>query len=237
MNETGFIGQITPYRLDGDEWITGIMIFCFIVTSYVFSHGRKTFFQSVRKLFSNHGINHIFHKQTSVDIYCLLLLNLQTCLLASVIILKCLSESPTSSVASNMNSSTISTLLGCYSGLSILYMLIKRYSYKFINWIFFDKIKNNLWMESYFFVVSIFGMLLFPVALLVVYGDFSFYISVLIPVFLFVLVNLFFIYKCFSIFFSQLHGLFHLFLYFCTLEILPLLVVWRGIEMVNDMLI
>ena len=237
MNEMGIVGQMIPYRLDGDEWIAGVMIFCFIVTSYVLSHGRKNFFQSVRKLFSNHGINHIFHKQTSVDTYCLLLLNLQTCLLVSVITLKFLSESPSSSVASNMSPSTISTLLGFYSGLGILYLLIKKYSYRFINWIFFDKIKNNLWMESYFFVVSIFGMLLFPVALLVVYGDFSFYTSVLIPVFLFVLMNLFFIYKCFSIFFSQLHGLFHLFLYFCTLEMLPLLVVWRGIEMVNDMLI
>ena len=131
MNEMGFVGQMIPYRLDGDEWIAGVMIFCFIVTSYVLSHGRKNFFQSVRKLFSNHGINHIFHKQTSVDTYCLLLLNLQTCLLVSVITLKCLSESPSSSVASNMSSSTISTLLGCYSGLGILYLFIKKYSYRF----------------------------------------------------------------------------------------------------------
>ena len=234
MNGVGIMGERIPYLLNGDEWITGILVLCFLMTSYVLSHGRSMLFQSIRMLFSNHGIDHIFHKQTTVDNYCLLLLNLQTCLLVSVLLLKYLIDVPESGLSASFTSSAASVFLGYYIGVIALYLVIKRIGYKFINWVFFDKVKNKLWLESYFFVISIFGMLLLPVTLLIVYGDFPFYINVIIPVFLFFLMNLFFIYKCFSIFFSQLHGWFYLFLYFCTLEILPLLVVWKGIEMVND---
>lgn len=261
MNDTGFVGQPVPYQLGGDEWVMGILMFCFLVTSYVLSQDRTLLFQALRKLFSTRSFGHIFHKQTLVDTYCLLLLNLQTCLLVAVLLLKfymdawC-SDSPVDVVSSavpdvvspldinviqsgvaSLTEFDVHNLLGGYIAIAILYLLFKRYSYKLVNWAWFDKAKNNLWIDSYFFTESIFGMLLLPATLLIVYGDLPLYISVIIPVFLFLLMNLFFIYKCFSIFFSQLHGSCYLFLYFCTLEVLPLLVVWKGIEMVNDVLI
>lgn len=237
MNGMGIAGERIPYLLNGDEWITGILVLCFLMTSYVLSHGRSMLFQSVRTLFSNHGIDHIFHKQASVDNCCLILLNLQSCLLVSVLLLKYLINAPESDLSATFTSSTTLVFLEYYIGLTVLYLVVKRIGYKFINWVFFDKAKNSLWLESYFFVISIFGMLLLPVTLLIIYGDFPFYISVIIPVFLFFLMNLFFVYKCFSIFFNQLHGWFYLFLYFCTLEVLPFLVVWKGIAMVNDILL
>ena len=44
-------------------------------------------------------------------------------------------------------------------------------------------------------------------------------------------------YKCIRNFFSYLHGFLHLILYFCTLEIIPDLLLWKGIEYVNKVLI
>lgn len=233
----GVVGQSIPYLLHNDEWVTGILLLCFFVTSYVFSSGKALFFQSVRRLFFNHEINHFFHPQATVDTYCLLFLNLQACLLLSVLMLKCMLDAPGSTLVSMLTPSVASRLLGGFTGLAILYMIVKRFSYKFVNWVFFDKAKNSLWLKAYFFVISILGILLFPVTLLVVYGNLPFYVNVAIPAFLFFLANLFFIYKCFSIFFRQSHGSFYLFLYFCTLEVLPLLVIWKGVEMVNDMLL
>lgn len=237
MNEKGIVGQITPDLLSDNEWVAAILMVCFFISAYVLSQGKALLFQSIRKLFSNHAIEHLFHKQTATDTYCLLLLNLQTCLLVAVLILKYRYDIQASEIANNLPSSTVSVLLGSYSGLMLLYVIVKRYTYKFINWIFFDKTKNSLWIESYFFIISIFGMLLLPFTLLTIYYDFPFYTGFIIPVFLFFLMNLLFIYKCFSIFFNQLHGSFYLFLYFCTLEVLPFLVVWKGIEMVNDILL
>ena len=223
--------QGIPYLLSNDDWITGILLVCFLITSYVLSHGRSLLFQSIRKLFSTHEIDHIFHKKTVVDTYCLLMLNLQTCLLTSILLLKVLSEN----VA--LTSSVAVSLFGCFCLIMCLYLFVKRIVYKFVNWIFFDRFKNNLWIDSYFFIISIVGMLLLPVTLLIVYCDFPYYLSVLLPAILFFLMNLYFIYRCFSIFFSQLHGLCYLFLYFCTLEVLPFLLVWKVVGMVNDIFI
>ena len=235
MNGSGVIGgELTPYLLSDDEWITGILIGCFVITACVLSQGKILLLQSLRKLFSTHEIGHLFHKQPAIDSYFLTLLTLQTCLLVSILLLKFQSDGFVISTTERLTTSASSILLACYSLMTVLYCIAKRYIYKFINWIFFDKAKNNLWTDAYFFILSIFGMLLLPVTLLAVYGNLPFHLSIIIPVFLFFLMNLIFIYKCFSIFFSQLHGSFYLFLYFCTLEILPLLVVWKGIEMVND---
>ena len=235
MNGPGVIGgELTPYLLSDDEWITGILIGCFVITACILSQGKILLLQSLRKLFSTHEIGHLFHKQPAIDSYFLTLLTLQTCLLVSILLLKFQSDGFVISTTERLTTSASSILLACYSLVTVLYCIAKRYIYRFINWIFFDKAKNNLWTDAYFFILSIFGMLLLPVTLLAVYGNLPFHLSIIIPVFLFFLMNLIFIYKCFSIFFSQLHGSFYLFLYFCTLEILPLLVVWKGIEMVND---
>lgn len=235
MNGPGVIGgELTPYLLSDDEWITGILIGCFVITACVLSQGKILLLQSLRKLFLTHEIGHLFHKQPAIDSYFLTLLTLQTCLLVSILLLKFQSDGFVISTTERLTTSASSILLACYSLMTVLYCIAKRYIYRFINWIFFDKAKNNLWTDAYFFILSIFGMLLLPVTLLAVYGNLPFHLSIIIPVFLFLLMNLIFIYKCFSIFFSQLHGSFYLFLYFCTLEILPLLVVWKGIEMVND---
>ena len=40
--------------------------------------------------------------------------------------------------------------------------------------------------------------------------------------------------KCFTNFFGKIHGLVHLILYFCALEILPDLMAWKGIEIVSN---
>ncbi|MBP3663762.1 MAG: DUF4271 domain-containing protein, partial [Tyzzerella sp.] len=43
--------------------------------------------------------------------------------------------------------------------------------------------------------------------------------------------------KCFCNFFEKFYGALHLILYFCALEIMPDLILWKGIEMMNNNLI
>ena len=63
MNEPGVIGgELTPYLLSDDEWITGILIGCFVITACILSQGKILLLQSLRKLFSTHEIGHLFHQ-------------------------------------------------------------------------------------------------------------------------------------------------------------------------------
>lgn len=44
-------------------------------------------------------------------------------------------------------------------------------------------------------------------------------------------------YKCIRNFFNHFHGILHLILYFCTLEIIPLLFLWKGLIYINNIFI
>ncbi|MZU51428.1 DUF4271 domain-containing protein, partial [Escherichia coli] len=109
--------------------------------------------------------------------------------------------------------------------------------YSFVNWIFFNKTRNIIWLESYFNVVIGAGFLLFPIVLLIVYFDLSPQIAPYFIGFVIIIAKILLFYKCFSNFFNKFYGAFHLILYFCALEILPDFVLWKGIILANNILI
>ena len=54
-------------------------------------------------------------------------------------------------------------------------------------------------------------------------------ISLFFMAFAIILAKILLFWKCFNNFFNKIHGFFHLILYFCALEILPDLILWKGI--------
>ena len=109
--------------------------------------------------------------------------------------------------------------------------------FRSINWIFFNKTRNIIWLESYFNVVIGAGFLLFPIVLLIVYFDLSPQIAPYSIGFVIIIAKILLFYKCFSNFFNKLYGAFHLILYFCAFEILPDIVLWKGIILANNILV
>ena len=128
-------------------------------------------------------------------------------------------------------------LLSIYIGYIVFFFVIKWILYSFVNWIFFNKTRNIIWLESYFNVVIGAGFLLFPIVLLIVYFDLSPQIAPYFIGFVIIIAKILLFYKCFSNFFNKFHGAFHLILYFCALEILPDFVLWKGIILANNILV
>ena len=81
------------------------------------------------------------------------------------------------------------------------------------------------------------GVLLFPVALLVVYFDIDFQTMLVLFFSVYALLKLLLFYKCFHIFSEyKLHFL-HIILYLCTLELFPPLILWRTLNYVLNALV
>ena len=108
-------------------------------------------------------------------------------------------------------------------------MIIKWSIYKSINWIFFEKVRNLSWTVSYFNVIVWLGLVLLPVILLTVYFDLTASNSFLFMALVIISAKILLFWKCFHNFFGKIHGILHLIMYFCTLEILPDLILWKGI--------
>lgn len=99
---------------------------------------------------------------------------------------------------------------------------------KFIEFIFNLQGGYEIWVESYTWIHYIFGVLFFPLAILMTYSPevtFSFCTNLALA--FFILGEMLLFYRFFSFFYSGIASLFYLFLYLCTLEILPLLIVFR----------
>jgi hypothetical protein len=94
--------------------------------------------------------------------------------------------------------------------------------YTGVNNLFFDPKRNMQFLRSLLFVTAMEGVAMYPAVLLLVYFDIDsqgivFYIG-----FVLVLVKMITIYKCWTIFFGRRGDFLQIFLYFCTLEIVPL---------------
>lgn len=228
MNEIGITGEVVPHLLRSNDWVIGVLLCSFMIIAYVFSQDKLSIYQRIRQFFFSHE-----HGEYSMFNFNDLLLILQCCLLCGLLLTFCDVQQPTPGYTSEH----IFLLWVQYSGFALLYCMAKWIIYRFVNWVFFDKKGNNVWIKSYFLIISMFGVLLFPASLLLIFLNLSAFYCCIFFAFLFVLANFLLLYKAFCTFFKGLHGLFYLFLYFCTLEIFPILIIWKGMGLTNSILI
>ena len=101
---------------------------------------------------------------------------------------------------------------------------------------FFGSGPSQRWLKTLLFIAATEGVLLFPVVLLVVYFDLPLENAVYYYGFVFIFTKILAFYKSWTIFFRQ-NGIFlQIFLYFCALEIVPLLGLLGGLGVLIDQL-
>lgn len=83
--------------------------------------------------------------------------------------------------------------------------------------------KNDQWAKAWLFLTAIEGVLFFPALLLEVYFALSLQTAVIYGAILVIIVKLLSFYKCNTIFFKHNGGIVQNILYFCALELMPLL--------------
>ena len=84
-------------------------------------------------------------------------------------------------------------------------------------------------MKSFLYITSIEGALLFPLVVIWTYFDISIQNAVIYVIIVFSIVKILELFKCFIIFFRQNVVKLQIILYFCTLEIIPMLLFWGAL--------
>ena len=222
---SGMKGEPMPYLLRSDWFITGILFLCIIVISYIASQGKKHLQQQLKSIFTTRERASLFDDATGSDIRYTFALIINACIMLGI----CAYHYVVYSIPQLLGAESSFILLGFFIVLSMLYMIAKWGLYKTINWIFFEKARNLSWMVSYFNVIVWLGLILLPVILLTVYFDLTASNSFLFMALAIISAKILLFWKCFNNFFGKIHGILHLIMYFCTLEILPDLILWKGI--------
>jgi len=218
-------------RLLRSDWMVNCILFlCLLVIPVVFVKIKARLYRNLGLgIFSRERSSMSASGVTTPDVRYTFLLVFHSCLMLAFVVYCCFSLFRPSSL---LDVSPVFFLGGgalCFS----LFFFVKWIIYALVNLLFFQKERVSAWMAAFVDIFICLGLFLFPLVLLVVFSDVSPQVSVLIAGGMLCLAKIMLFWKCFSIFFEKKYDFFHLILYFCALEILPDLILWKGIVFAN----
>lgn len=228
----GVAGDPVPYSVHNDDLITSMLLICFLCAVVAFSNARRFIVRQTKAFFYRpaEGITEV--TETSSEMRFQAFLTLVTSFLVG---LTCYFYT-INFVATTFTLQSPYQLIVIFFGLSTAYFMSKLLLQTTVNLVFFGRKKNEQWTKSSLFLVSIEGLLLFPLVVLHAYFGLSPQSSLIYVAVVVVLVKLMALSKCINIFFDRKLVNLQFFLYFCTLEIVPLLAFWGAVAFIGNYL-
>ena len=123
----------------------------------------------------------------------------------------------------------VSFFVATLSGCAMAFYLLQLALYRLLGWVFGDKVSTHLWLSGYNATHTLLGLLLIPVAMLVMLKPAHATGLLFLAVFLYFCARIVFISKGFRIFFNNLSSTLYFILYLCAVEIVPPLLTFFGI--------
>ena len=116
--------------------------------------------------------------------------------------------------------------IAVFAGISFVFLLLRLVLYSFVNWVFFSGEQGMRWRHTQLFLMSLLGVLLLPAVVAAVFFSISSEYLTLYCIFVLIFVELLTMYRCFVIFFKRSAFSLQIFLYFCALEFIPVVLLW-----------
>ena len=227
----GVAGDPIPYSIRNDNIITSLLLSSFVISIMAYSASRNYFLRQIKDFF--YPVRSVKNfSETAGELRAQLFFLLQTCMLLAMIGFFYTQEY----IANTYIVSDEYLLVAIYFGVIVAYFAIKAGAYAAVNTVFFDSKRNEQWQHTTLFLNGVEGILLFPAVMTIAYFDISSTFIYYYLVGVLVFVKLLTFYKCFVIFFKQNELYLQIILYFCTLEITPLLALWGAIGVVANAL-
>ena len=228
----GVAGDPVPYTVRGDDTLTALLVGCFIIAMVAFANSRRFFLREAKYFFREPGGRAAEMTETAAEVRFHSFFAMLTCLLFSVVAFLYTLEC----VADTFVLSSQYQLVGVFFGVFAAYYVLKMLAYWVVNNVFFGRKKSVRWLRSLLFATSVEGMALFPLVLLQAYFDLSIQKAVAYAALVIILSKIMLFYKSFVMFFRHKNFYMQIILYFCALEIMPLLSLWGILVKVVDYL-
>lgn len=215
----GIAGDPVPYTIRGDNMITALLLCCFILAFVAFSKSRWFIMRQTKRFFRRERSGTTSMTETTNEFRFQFFLAASTCLLLSLVTFFYAQERNSDTFLVSSQYQLIAMFFGVFAG----YFSLKAVLYSFVGWVFFTGRQNVQWMKAFLFLTSVEGVVMFPVVVSQAYFGLSMRDTLLYVAAVIILSRLLSLYKCFLIFFRQKGVYLQIFLYFCALEIIPLL--------------
>ena len=226
----GVAGDPVPYTVRNDNVITGLLLGCFILALLSFARTGGILLRQAKDFFFAPKIGTTTVSETTGEFRFQSFLVMQTCLLLALLAFFYANDY----IADTYVLSSQYQLIGIYFAVILGYVLLKMMLYSGVNWVFFESKKIGQWSQFLLFIFSIEGILLFPLVILQVYFDIGLRNTLICSLVIIILLKILSFYKCFDIFFKRTSVFLQIILYFCALEVLPLLSLGAVLVMIGN---
>lgn len=231
----GYSVELRPYEPRNDEWITGVLLFCFLFTVFFVRQiwhflrlRTKEFFHiATSEPTDIHEVRTTFENRYGMCMGFIL------CLMYAIAFYAYTLHRAGGFLGGLSNH----VLIGYYMAAFLSYFSLRYLLHHFVNCIFFDKKARIQWGNAYSYLIFLETILLFPLLLVFVYFNFSGTAGVYSLLFLFFLAKIVLLIKTYSILFKKLYCLLHFFVYFCALEIIPMVIIRTTLTRILNSLI
>ena len=230
---SGQEGQPLPYSPRTDDGLALILLCCFLLTSFALSRNKRFLSQLGKSFLLQRDRASIFSTSTAGDLRSLLFLGVQTCVLSGICIFNYFNDLHPLLI----KEVSPHVLLVSYIAVCILYFVLKWVIYTFLGWSFFNKNTSSVWLEAYSTLIYYVGFALFPFVLFLIYFNLNITLWVVSGACLLIFTKILMFYKWIKLFSANFNELLLLILYFCALEIIPCLLLYRGVMELNNYLV
>lgn len=227
----GLAGDPNPYSIAVDNFMTSLLLLCLLLTLVLVSVFRNFFGRQLKELFYGSTSASANIDETSNEMHMQFFICAEGCFSYAVLYFL---------YFRNYIAETFTIeqyqLIGLLSGMFAGYFLLKVILYSIVNWVFFDGKKNKQWRRCYLFLTTCQATITLPIVIVLSYFEIS-SLNVgialcMLPLFL----KLSAFYKQKQIFFTQKTQALGFFLYLCTLELVPLFMMWNALTIVSGSL-
>ena len=226
---SGVAGDPVPYAVSNDDFITSLLFGIFILVLFSFSKSRDSIMRQLKHFF--YMPRHVTAiTETNSEIRFQLLMVVQTCLLFALFAF----FYARTYISETYNLPSQYHLIGIFMLVTVGYYLLKYLLYSIVNWTFFNKEKNLQWSKTFLFMSAVEGVAFFPVILLLAFFGMTMETAFTATASIIILFKLLSFYKCCSIFFRGISDVLQIILYFCALEIMPMLSVTGTMVLIGD---
>lgn len=220
----GFDGILHPSFPSNEKWVFITLMILFALSVFSFLRSSGWFIESFRTFFQIKERGSIFNKSTLSDFQSRTLL-----IVFSIGVFSLYSYVILFTPGNKFEFRTYLLLLGATSA----FFLIKYLLIKIAGYVFIQPSIEKIAVESYFNLLSYLSIFLFPLLVFHIYfpGYLIHYVSITSLV-LCCLASLTLIIKLFLIFFEKIATILYIFLYLCTLEIVPVVLLFYAYQFI-----
>ncbi|MCF0192687.1 MAG: DUF4271 domain-containing protein [Prevotella sp.] len=175
---------------------------------------------------------HDFYTETATEVRFQFFLGFQTCLMLALTTFLLSTHYLPGKTTATAQHNFILLLIVCY----ILYFITKWILQSIVGWVYFEPAENRQWEKTQLFLIGIEGLPMLPIVLMLCYFDMTFVAAIFLTVMVLIFIKILTFYRCYRIFFSKNRPRLQIFLYFCTLEIVPVAALYGVIMQVINTL-